>query len=66
MLTKPLPCPFCSGTRLRAVELPNYDATPSGNYAVVCDGCGAHGPDGQSEDEALKAWGRRPEMLTTT
>lgn len=53
------PCPFCGGRRLRVIEQLNYDATPSGIYAVVCDDCGAHGPGSKNEAGAREKWEER-------
>jgi len=44
------PCPFCGGTRL-TVEVFEYGAE-----RVVCESCGACGPDDKSDWEARAGW----------
>lgn len=54
-----IPCPFCGGSRLRCIEVPNgYDlaAPPIGN-AMKCQDCGAHGPIVRAG--AVIAWEQR-------
>lgn len=42
-------CPFCGGTRTIVTE----------GWDVGCNSCGALGPDGDDEAEAIAAWNQR-------
>lgn len=50
-----MPCPFCGSTKTARKSLVQY--------YVLCQKCGATGPNGQTKDEASKYWNTRP-MLT--
>jgi Lar family restriction alleviation protein len=45
------PCPFCGEG-----EETYVNATPTEQRYVVCDNCGAEGPYGDTEIDAIKAW----------
>ena len=55
------PCPFCKKEVARIWE-------DEGDFTVVCDwgkgGCGASGGYRGTEEEAVKAWNRRPGSVT--
>ena len=59
-----LPCPHCG--KIEPVELwdASLESMELGGIGVVCnvlkDGCGAMGGHGDTEDEAIAAWNRRP------
>jgi hypothetical protein len=52
-------CPFCK--EKEALGISEYFATAfkRNRFCVVCYTCGARGPEGKTEKEALKAWEKR-------
>lgn len=50
------PCPFCGGEKFQ------YTVDYEGVYAVRCT-CGAEAPAGETVDEAMENWNRRPETV---
>jgi Lar family restriction alleviation protein len=52
--TKPLPCPFCGGTKL---QLLHRDC----GWWFVCKKCDALGPCVKGKDEMVATWNRRAE-----
>jgi Lar family restriction alleviation protein len=49
-----LPCPFCASTNLGF-----YEHVYAGQFAVMCNLCGAEGPLRASHAEAGRLWNRR-------
>jgi Lar family restriction alleviation protein len=52
--TKPLPCPFCGGTRLQLLHR-------DWGWWFVCKKCDALGPLVKGKDEMVATWNRRAE-----
>lgn len=50
------PCPFCASKNLSTDEI------SPGWFSVLCDGCGAIGPDGDSQTQAVLKWDDRKEV----
>ncbi len=46
------PCPFCGSHN---VDIADHRF----GYVVMCQGCGAYGPDNLSRDKAIAAWNKR-------
>jgi Lar family restriction alleviation protein len=69
-----IPCPFCGTAQPRVDDLVwHFNGWgPPPSYAVICDGCGAHGPlsrgrerddhDGARAD-AIRLWNQRTAQL---
>lgn len=53
------PCPFCGGTSMIA----NPEAGRR-NCQLLCDTCGALGPNGKTEAEAAERWNGRRGVTT--
>lgn len=51
------PCPFCAGTRLESLAVPDGKRTKK--TFLYCKGCGASGPEGDSRQEAIDKWEAR-------
>lgn len=52
------PCPFCAFPKLETVR--QCVGSPARwEFVVVCHQCGAHGPSGDTEQEARTNWNRR-------
>jgi hypothetical protein len=47
-------CSFCASTNLNM-----YEHVYAQQFAVMCNLCGAEGPQRSSQDEAVKLWNRR-------
>ena len=52
-------CPFCASDKNRLVEL---DADNHKEYAVMCENCGAFGPNDLGEWGAVEMWDLRREQ----
>ena len=50
------PCPFCGGSKHIRIEEP----TRSSAAWVVCEGCWAEGPVGQTKERAAERWNAAP------
>lgn len=60
VLRKTAMCPFCSGKPNNFVHWYERYGDQSGEIlSVVCDECGAYGPQGASLEEAVNLWNRR-------
>ncbi len=51
------PCPFC---RSRQLSVEPYSTGKKPIFHVNCEKCGAAGPAGSSESDAVRLWNRRP------
>ena len=54
---KPCKCPFCGDIERLIIEKAT-GGWPD-DYYVHCFGCGAFGPSGNTEQQAIDAWNRR-------
>lgn len=55
---EPLPCPFCESEEIHSAR---HMQVASTNFRyVACRRCGAHGPVGNGDVEAITLWNRRP------
>lgn len=52
------PCPFCMHSTVTVY--PTNPAWMDHCSYVMCENCGAEGPSGNDEDEALEKWNSRP------
>ena len=56
------PCPFCGGQKLvvqqYGIERPDQEPS-DGDFAVICDECGATGEEIAPRSAAIAAWNRR-------
>jgi len=50
-------CPFCNGM----LGITRDHSESGAPWRVVCDDCGADGPYGDTKEEAVERWNRRPE-----
>ena len=50
------PCPFCASTDNRIEEVP---ASGHMEYAVMCENCGAFGPNDLGQSGAVEMWDMR-------
>ena len=57
----PRPCPFCAHT---GTYIESYRVAAKGShveYNLVCQNCGAQGPNDMSRSQAIKMWNMRRE-----
>lgn len=60
MSEEPSPCPFCNGM--------SYPVGPSlgrSHWNVFCDDCGAYGPHGHDDEQAIRQWNIRAVVATS-
>lgn len=60
-----LPCPFCSGTKLR-IKLDDVTYLKPHCWIVICQDCGANGANKSSESAAKEAWNTRADLPRAT
>ena len=53
-------CPFCNSTPFRCFK---SDGALIDDYYIHCDNCGANGPNGSSQKEAIEYWNRWPQIV---
>lgn len=51
--TTSAPCPFCASRET------DVRRTPPHGFAVICDNCGAWGPEASGPEDALVEWNER-------
>lgn len=66
------PCPFCGGPGRKECRESDMDLSPGGWWSVVqpkqviffveCGDCGCYTAEFTSEDAAVEAWNRRPQI----
>ena len=52
-----LSCPFCG--QARGIRTVYFLTTDEASYYVICPGCGAQGPTGDTPEEAIASWNSR-------
>ena len=55
-------CPFCNRQQPKKISEVKYCESVTG-HSVVCQGCGALGPDCTTKREALQRWSIQPKRI---
>ncbi len=53
------PCPFCAYTKTRIESWEIASNSPHTEYAVMCENCGAFGPNDLGKSGAMAMWNMR-------
>ncbi len=57
------PCPFCNSKKVVVAQYGvalKHQEIEQGSYSVMCDDCGASGPEITGRSFAISAWNNRP------